>query len=546
MSRKVTNSLDDEILGMRILVVDDEPVNVALLQGVLEDEGFTQVRATLDSRQALATIADFRPDVLLLDLMMPWMDGYSVLEQLRVLLPAGEFFPVMVLTADITETAKRRALSLGANDFLTKPFDRTECVLRISNLLTTRRLHRQIASYNVLLEERVRERTAALESALTELRAMQQQLVQRERLSALGAMVTGIAHDFNNSLALILGYGERLQQECRSLDIPGSINDYAQTIVTAALDSAEAVSRLRGFHREAEPGVLRQPVRLDDVARQAIAFTRPRWESESRGRGAPIECAGDFGPTDPIGGSPSELREMLTNLIFNAIDAMPQGGSILLRTRTEGDRVTLEVRDTGIGMTEDVRRRCLEPFFTTKGDRGSGLGLAMVYGTIQRHEGTIRIDSIPGRGTSFIFTFPKILAPEPVPVPEPPVAARVLRILVVDDQPVLAEIIAEMLSRDWHRVATAGDGREALEKFDREDFDVVITDKAMPEVNGDQLAAAIKGRSPKTPVIMLTGFSDINVGDDGVSEFIDISLTKPATNAELRTAVAKASQLLGK
>jgi CheY-like chemotaxis protein len=278
-------------------------------------------------------------------------------------------------------------------------------------------------------------------------------------------------------------------------------------------------------------------LQLPDIAREAIHFAKPRWQAESRGRGAPIDCVTEFGSTEPIAGHATELREMLSNLIFNAIDAMPQGGTILIRTRTAADRVILEFRDSGTGMTEAVKRRCLEPFFTTKGELGSGLGLAMVYGTVERHHGTVRIDSIPGHGTTFTFSFP---ADRSGTVPLPAKAAskgKPLRVLVVDDQPVLTEILAETLSRDWHTVTTALNGRDAFDKFEREDFDLIITDKAMPEMNGDQLAAAIKARAPEMPIIMLTGFADLEDKREEVSEFVDHVLIKPATNAELRAAI---------
>jgi len=530
---------------MRLLIVDDEPVNVALLKSLLADEGFTAVAGLTDSRDVIDKCREWHPDVVLLDLMMPWIDGYGVLAQLRSE-TTNVYLPVMVLTADITESSRKRALAAGATDFLTKPFDRTECLLRIRNLLTTRKLHAELAAQNTILEQKVQERTAALEATLVELRAAQHQIVQRERLSALGAMVTGIAHDFNNSLALILGYGERLQRECRTRGINGAVPDCAQTIVTAAIDAAETVARLRNFHRPADPGEARIPLQLGDIVQQAIAFTRPRWQAESLGLGAPIECVSDLSDHPPIAGHAAELREMLTNLVFNAVDAMPQGGQICLRTFTRGERVVLEVADAGTGMTEEVRRRCLEPFFTTKGDRGSGLGLAMVYGIVQRHEGTMEIESVLGQGTTFIFSFP---VDHSGIVPEPTAPAQItqpLRILVVDDQPVLTEILAEMLARDWHTVTTAPDGRTALEKFQATEFDLVITDKAMPEMNGDQLAAAIKARAPEVPVLMLTGFGDLGESGEGLSEFIDDILTKPATGAELRAAIARVTAPLAR
>jgi CheY-like chemotaxis protein len=188
-------------------------------------------------------------------------------------------------------------------------------------------------------------------------------------------------------------------------------------------------------------------------------------------------------------------------------------------------------------MTEEVKRRCLEPFFTTKGERGSGLGLAMVYGVVERHEGTVEIDTILGQGTTFSFSFPPDRSGL---VPQPAVPAKVsrpLRVLVVDDHPILTEILAETLSRDWHTVTTAMNGRDAFEKFQREDFDLVITDTARPEMNGDQLAAAIKARAPALPIIMLTGFGNLKELNEEISEFVDHVLTKPATNAELRAAI---------
>ncbi len=520
---------------MRLLVVDDEPVNLGLIQGLLGAAGYKQVRAVNDPREVAEVAEEFQPDIVLLDLVMPWMDGYAVLEQLRDSQGPGSFLPIMVLTADETESAKQRALSAGATDFLRKPLQRTECLLRIRNLLKTRRLHLEVAREKESLEERVRDRTAELKSALTNLRSAQQQLVQRERLGALGAMVTGIAHDFNNSLALILGYGERLQRACHG--VSDEIGDCAQMIVTASLDAAETVARLRMFHRPAGSTEQRQPIRLGEIITQAITFTRPRWQVLSQRRGSPIECVSEIAAIAPISGNPAELREMLTNLIFNAVEAMPQGGTILLRTRNEPEHVILEVRDHGIGMSEEVKRRCMEPFFTTKNDAGAGLGLSMVYGIVERHGGTMKIESIAGHGTTFTFAFP-IDRSGRTPQPAEPIAAsRPLRVLVVDDQPVVTEIIADTLSRDWHTVTTAMNGKDAFEKFERDDFDLVITDKAMPEMNGDQLAAAIKARSPGLPIIMLSGFGDLEDDREEISEFVDHFLTKPATNAELRAAI---------
>jgi len=378
-----------------------------------------------------------------------------------------------------------------------------------------------------------------LQQSIIELRTTQQAVVQQERLRALGEMVTGVAHDFNNALSMILGYAELLQHECRKHVAADKFVDYAHTIVTASLDAAEIVNRLREFHRPTEPGESREPLPFNAIVEQAVTFTRPRWSAETIARGMPIEVVMELSSIPPLRGNAPELREMLTNLIFNAVDAMPQGGRILLRTRAVGARIELAVVDTGTGMTEEVRRRCLEPFFTTKGDRGSGLGLSMVYGIVERHEGTVTIESTLGRGTTFTFSFPSdtsVAATE-----QPSVAllkSRPLRVLVADDQPIQCELISDALQRDWHKVDVASNGREALRLFEKREYDLVITDKVMPEMNGDQLAVAVKSREPATRVIMLTGYG---VSDDPEeqSEFVDLTVGKPVSLLELRAAIAK-------
>jgi PAS domain S-box-containing protein len=377
-----------------------------------------------------------------------------------------------------------------------------------------------------------------LERSLAELKATQEQVVQQERLRALGGMVTGVAHDFNNALSMILGYAELVRHRSRKDPVRNDIADYAQTIITASLDAAEIVGGLLEFHRPAEPGETQSSLTLNAIIEQAVNFTRPRWSAESIARGMPIDVITDLSAIPPLRGNAPEIRELLTNLIFNAVDAMPQGGTITLSTRAIGDQIELLVADTGVGMSEEAARRCFEPFFTTKGKRGSGLGLSMVYGVIERHNGTVNVKSQLGRGTTFVIHFPSDTTGLPSGHPEPVTGTRPLRILVVDDQPVQCELLAHTLQRDWHTVDVAGNGREALQLLERREFDLVITDKVMPEMNGDQLAAAIKSREPETQIILLTGYGDSEEGEHQ-SEFIDLVVGKPASLADLRAAIAR-------
>ena len=378
-----------------------------------------------------------------------------------------------------------------------------------------------------------------LQASRKELRAVQTQATESERLRALGAMVSGIAHDFNNSLWMILGYSELLQQLCRTKPVPPEFSEFVDTIVNASLEAVETITRLSDFQRPADLPGGRGLLSVNDILDKAVGFTRPSWETEALGRGTPVEVVFDLGAVEELLGSAADLCEMFTHLILNAVDAMPQGGTITIQTRMIAEQIQVSVADTGVGMSADVRRRCLEPFYTTKGGRSSGVGLAIVYCTLERHGGTMTIETAPGRGARFIFTFPTGHLCPLVEEPTPPRSARTLRILAVDDHPVQTELIARALGGDWHVVATASNGRDAIERFDSEHFDLVITDKAMPGMSGDQLAAAIKAREPGTPVIMLTGLRRSSDEADDLSEFVDLLVAKPASLKDLRAAIAK-------
>ncbi len=538
------------LLGMRILIVDDEPVNIALLEDLLQFSGYSQVVSTSDPRRVLGLCQELRPDVILLDLNMPLLDGFGVMKQLSGEILADECVPILVLTADIGLETKRRALSAGATDFLTKPFDPVEVLLRIKNLLKTRHQHLQLSDQKTLLEDSVRERTAELRETLSQLRDAQNHLITQERLSALGSMTAGIAHDFNNVLSLILGYSEMLMRSLQRPDGARMATPLLGTIITAAQDAAKMFNRLREFYRPADAGKSLQLMSLNELVEQAVALTRPRWHGQALGHGVTIDVSCDLTADLPdLLADAAELREMLTNLIFNAVDAMPEGGKIVVRTsldeETAGERaLVLEVADTGVGMSEETRRRCLEPFFTTKGTRGTGLGLAMVYGTVQRHGGSIALHSALGAGTRFVLRLPLRQ-----PVAEVVVALDDTddrgshRILVVDDQAVLCEILVEYLTGDGHEVETALDGYEALEKFRAASacghgYNLLITDRAMPGMSGEHLATGVKAMEPGTRVVLLTGYAAIGSTSE-CPPCIDMIVDKPVTRDALRQAVIK-------
>ncbi len=383
------------------------------------------------------------------------------------------------------------------------------------------------------LEARNRELT----TALAELKSTQQQVIQQERLRALGEMASGIAHDFNNALAPIVGYVELLLLNPRELENATTVRGYLQNVATAATDAEAIVRRLREFYRAQEDEEF-SPVDLRALIAQTALLTRPRWRDQAQAAGATIEVITKTGGPMRVLGNESELRELLTNLIFNAVDAMPAGGTIELRARIEGSEAILEVADTGIGMSEEVRRRCLEPFFTTKGPGGTGLGLSTVQGIVRRHAGHIEIDSTPGRGTTFQIRLPRAPNTGTGRTAQKPDVIRPLRILYAEDEPRIRESVAKILAADGHEVEVASSGRAALECFLRGYYDVVITDRAMSDINGDQLARAIKARAPTKPVIMLTGFGDLLHATQTHPEGVDLVLSKPVRIRELRRAIA--------
>jgi signal transduction histidine kinase len=529
----------DFLSKAKVLIVDDEPANVRLLERILALAGCRQVRTTTDSRLALPFFVESRPDVVLLDLNMPHLNGFAVLEQLKAQIPADDYLPILILTADITIETKRQALAGGAKDFLTKPLDHAEVVLRIRNLVENRFLRQSMQEHNLELERQVRERTAQVEETLRELQNTQEQIVKQERLRALGMMAGGIAHDFNNALTMMIGYGELLHPWIEKHGTKREIT-YLDHMVSAAQDASHVVGRLREFYRPIEDNEIRLPVDLNDVVERVISLTSPKWKGKSLANGVQIEIVSHLMDIPPIAGNAAELREALTNLVFNSVDAMPKGGTITIATCREEDSVAVTVRDTGVGMSSEEQERCLEPFYTTKGEHGTGLGLAVVYGIVQRHKGRIEITSEKSLGTTFTIHFPATNLKAAVTAPQVVQVDRNLRVLVVDDQEVICELIAEYLHADGHTTECVYRGDEALDHFRTGSFDLVITDQSMPGMNGAQLASAIKRLTPDTPIILLTGFGDEMMAMGGNPAEVDIILGKPTNCADLRQAVCQA------
>jgi len=393
--------------------------------------------------------------------------------------------------------------------------------------------------------------TEGLQRAYEELRRTQQVVVQQERLRALGQMASGVAHDVNNALSPIVAYSELLLSTLP--DLPEASRHYLQTINQAGGDIAQIVTRMREFYRRRSDAEPLLPVNINQIIEEVIELTRPRWRDLSQRQGISIQIQHELEPQPPLLLSdPSELREALINLVFNAVDAMPQGGTITFVTRSISGPVSeesgaserqlqVEVKDNGLGMDEKTRQRCLEPFFSTKAQRGgTGLGLAMVYGMMQRHDGTIEIDSAPGRGTCFRLTFPireksSQTARGALPQVKP---KRSLHILCIDDDAQVRQLLDDCLTHFNHRVMVASGGEHGMELFrtamqKNQPYEVVITDLGMPKMDGHQVARTIKAESPNTPVIMMTGWGTIMKEEGETASEVDAVIGKPPRMNEL-------------
>jgi len=344
------------------------------------------------------------------------------------------------------------------------------------------------------------DRTRAYE----DLAQAQDQLVRSEKLRALGEMASGVAHDFNNLLAAILGRAQLLLHRVTD----PKARQWLQIIERSAEDGAKTVRRLQEFTRirRDQPSVA---LDLNRVVREALELTESSWRIDPPRRGVSIQAVTQLAPDLPkTTGDPAELREVMTNLILNAVDAMPHGGTLTLATATRGESIELRVTDTGVGIPEAVRAKIFDPFFTTKGPKGTGLGLSMTYGILSRHGATIAVESQEGQGTTFTMLFPVNAVPEtPVPEAEELPEAVPLRCLVVDDEENVGDMLADVLRSAGHTVTVARSASEGLARVQSDPLDLVFTDLSMPGMTGWELARTVRTVALGLPVILVSGFA---------------------------------------
>ncbi len=515
----------DDLTDAKILIVDDQLANVRLLERLLTLEGYTDLSATTDSREVVERYRTFQPDLILLDLLMPHLDGIAVLEQLKSEGAGNAFVPVVVLTADITPEARQRALAAGAHDFLTKPFEAFEVTLRIKNLLNARRLYLVLEAQNRSLDQTVKERT--------------ERLLQSEKVATMGSLLAGVAHELNNPLAVLLGQTQLLRE---TVTDPVLVRR-ADKIGNAADRCVRIVRNFLTLARQRKPE--RSEVAIPQIVQGALELLA--YELRTEGVQVTTEIADGL---PKLFADPHQLHQVLVNIMANAQHAMrrrPEPRRLSVGASHDGVRQTivLTIADTGPGIPADVKARIFEPFFTTKAPgEGTGLGLSLCRGIVEEHGGTIRVDSEPGQGTRFTIELPVQagpLAPAEAPASETLPAVDPKVVLVVDDEEDVAAVIAEALQRDGHTADVATNGAMALEMLGRRAYDVVVCDTKMPVMDGEAFFVEAARRDPTLGqrILFLTG----DVLSREKREFLEgigaPYLTKPCDLGEVRRLVQR-------
>ncbi len=376
-------------------------------------------------------------------------------------------------------------------------------------------------------------------AALTELRETQAQLVQSAKLNALGEMAGGVAHDFNNLLSAVLGRTQLLLQTVHDPEVRRQL----QVIEQAALDGATTVRRVQEFTRVRSDEHF-VTLDLNQVLREVVELNRPVWETGPKRNGVAVDVEFDLEARQTVAGNGSEIRELFTNLVLNAVDALPWGGEIRISTADQGDEILVRIRDTGIGMDEETRQRAFDPFFSTKSERGTGLGLSVARGIVTRHRGSIAVESEPHLGAEFTVRFPAGEEPEPPPLPPPRGRMPRLRVLAVDDEKPVLDVLADLLRALGQDVDVALGGSAGLERFERGEYQVVFTDLSMPDVNGWDLTLAVKSRRPEVAVVVVTGWGLQLEEVTAQAHGVDLLVAKPFSIEDLERALHRVGESL--
>jgi len=385
------------------------------------------------------------------------------------------------------------------------------------------------------LYQEVKKQAGVLKETLEDLKKTHTQLIQSEKMRALGDLAGGIVHDFNNILGIITGRAELLLKQAKEEEsIKGLM-----LIEQVANDGAEKIRRLQEYTKIGKESIFIK-VDLNKILQQVAEITSFKWKDEASARGFNINIDMDLKEISPVAGNPSELREVFVNLLLNAIEALPHGGRITLNTWMENGCVLVSVKDDGIGMKDEVKSKIFEPFFTLKGDKGTGLGLTIVNGIVSKHQGSITVDSEPGKGTCITLKFPVSRKAQEEEEKITVIDFQPANILVIEDEKNMRDIILEMLSEQGHSVTLAVDGKQGIEFFKRGTYDLVLTNLSMPEMSGWEVIREIKSANSYVKVALMTGCGTQTKEEEAKAKGADFLISKSFKKNQLLFAVSEA------
>jgi two-component system, cell cycle sensor histidine kinase and response regulator CckA len=483
----------------KVLVVDDVSANIAVLTWMLAHQGYTVISAT-SGRQALEMVADEMPDVILLDVSMPEMSGIEVCQKLKAD-PYLRLIPIILVTALTSDEDLVSGLNAGADDYIAKPVTRQVLSARLRSALRIKAVYDELGDANEQLRREMAERITA-----------EEELRHAQKLELVGQLAGGIAHEFNNLLQAIEGYTAYAMQ---GLSPEESQYQDLQQVLKASSRATSLTRQLLGFSRRRN--LEKKIVDLNRVVADLARMIRPLI-------GAHIQLETNFDPEiGTVCADPGELQQALLNLCLNARDAMPSGGSLVLRTQSGPCRwgecktsrspsAMIQVIDTGSGMSAETQQRIFEPFFTTKAaSKGTGLGLANFYGIVRQHGGEAHVESALGKGSTFTLCLPAVETACVGELTEDPAAVGggAETILLAEDDESVRSLAQRILEQAGYTVLVAVDGAEALRLFrqNRAAIDLVLLDAVMPKTSGSEASAQIRLESPETKIILASGYA---------------------------------------
>lgn len=532
--------IDLNLKNARILIVDDKQSNIDILVGLLEMQGYSQIKTTTDSRLVLSLFKSFAPDLILLDLMMPHLNGYQLMGQLKELIPQNTYLPVLVLTADTTAQAKQRALAGGAKDFVSKPFELAEVQLRIKNLLETRFLQQQLDNQNIFLEEKVKKRTAELENTIVELEIAKNRAEASDRLKT--AFMNNISHEIRTPLNGILGFASfiiqpeiTMEEKEVFFDILNQSGKRLINTVTSFMD----ISLIVSGNMEVRPRQFDVFSLLTSVHQNfLVPCTKKNLEFIMQ---FPDNAENIFLKTDE-----EMLQKSISYLVDNAIKFTSKG-SIAVGLEIKDNEVVLFVKDTGVGISKEAQGRIFDIFMqedvtSTRGYEGSGLGLSIAKGMMDLLGGRISLESAKNMGTTVFLTFPKNIITASVEPKNRTItskAGKIPFILIAEDDDYSYSHL-EILLNNENKILRAVNGREAVELCKRHtDLTHVLMDIKMPEMNGYEATLQIRQFNRDVVIIALTAFALSGDREKAIQAGCNDYIAKPVKKDELEGLIVK-------